>query len=418
MKNVLFIFLAINLIFAQVVINEIHYNPGSIQGTDADFEFLELYNAGMSPVNLTGWTVGSTDTSPAILDGVTIDSESFVVVAYTGASYAGLTVPVIDNGGYFGLGNSGKTLQLINNGTIVDEVTYDDTAPWPTDPDGHGPSLELIDPLSDNSLVESWAASLDVGGTPGAQNSVYIAPGDNYPPVAIAGDDFSAGSGETVLLDGSASYDPDGTIVYYIWEQTAGTSVTITDAESPVASFIAPASGSLSFQLTVYDDEAAFDTDDVNITICSSGTVSIADARAMGLDQCVNIQGVVTTPSFQGSSAGEYAVQDASAGIILYAPDLDLGLMVGDEVLVNGTTDEYNGKFEIIVEDPSQVTNLGTTDLPVPQIITVSDLAGNGEAYESELITIENVFLSSGAWPSSGSSVNLDITDDGTSIVT
>ncbi|NQU66711.1 MAG: lamin tail domain-containing protein, partial [Candidatus Marinimicrobia bacterium] len=419
MKKISLAVLALNFIFSQVVINEIHYNPATSQGNDADYEFLELYNVGTSAVDLTGWTVGATDTNPASLDGVVIDGDNFVVIAYNGSFYSGLTVPVIDNGGYFGLGNSGKNLQLINNtGAVVDELTYDDGAPWPTDPDGYGPSLELIDPLTDNSLAGSWASSLDVGGTPGAQNSVYIAPGDNYPPVANAGSDFTAGSGETVYLDGSASYDPNGMIVYYIWEQTAGTTVTLIDSESDMASFVAPASGSLTFQLTVYDDEAAFDTDDVTITICSSGVVSIADARGLGIDQCVTIQAVVTSPSFQGSVQSEYTIQDDTAGIILFAPEINLGLMVGDEVLVSGTTDEYNGKFEIIVEDPSQVTFLGVTDLPVPQIVTVSDLSTNGEAWESELVTIENVFLSSGIWPPDGTSANLIITDNGTSTLT
>ena len=36
--------LTINLVFSQVVINEIHYNPASSQGSDNDYEFLELYN--------------------------------------------------------------------------------------------------------------------------------------------------------------------------------------------------------------------------------------------------------------------------------------------------------------------------------------------------------------------------------------
>ena len=50
-------------------------------------------------------------------------------------------------------------------------MEYDDASPWPTEPDGEGPTLELIDPDLDNSLAQSWAASMG-HGTPGDVNSV------------------------------------------------------------------------------------------------------------------------------------------------------------------------------------------------------------------------------------------------------
>jgi hypothetical protein len=55
---------------------------------------------------------------------------------------------------------------------LVDSLQYDDDDPWPTEADGNGPSLELINPDLDNSLSESWAASTD-NGTPGILNSTY-----------------------------------------------------------------------------------------------------------------------------------------------------------------------------------------------------------------------------------------------------
>lgn len=53
----------------------------------------------------------------------------------------------------------------------------------------------------------------------------------NDPPVANAGPDQSAYVAETVYFDGSASYDPDGTIVSYEWKEGAtvlGTTAIIT----------------------------------------------------------------------------------------------------------------------------------------------------------------------------------------------
>lgn len=53
----------------------------------------------------------------------------------------------------------------------MDAVAYFNDDPWPTAPDGNGPSLELIDPALDNTLPESWQGSVDMGGSPGAPNS-------------------------------------------------------------------------------------------------------------------------------------------------------------------------------------------------------------------------------------------------------
>ena len=47
----------------------------------------------------------------------------------------------------------------------------DDITPWPIEPDGTGPTLELKNLSLDNSSGENWSASLEVGGTPGAINS-------------------------------------------------------------------------------------------------------------------------------------------------------------------------------------------------------------------------------------------------------
>jgi hypothetical protein len=75
----------------------------------------------------------------------------------------------------FGLGGGSDFVRLFDsNGLLVDMVEYDDDAPWPTESDGNGPTLELINPSLDNALGENWAAS-DYYGTPGAVNSVYVA---------------------------------------------------------------------------------------------------------------------------------------------------------------------------------------------------------------------------------------------------
>jgi hypothetical protein len=55
------------------------------------------------------------------------------------------------------LSNKSENIVLADAwGNIIDEVWYSDSAPWPTEPDGGGAYLQLIDLDSDNSLAENW----------------------------------------------------------------------------------------------------------------------------------------------------------------------------------------------------------------------------------------------------------------------
>ena len=54
---------------------------------------------------------------------------------------------------------------------MIDRVGYADDAPWPEEPDGGGPSLELIDSTRKGGAPTAWAASRGQG-TPGRINSV------------------------------------------------------------------------------------------------------------------------------------------------------------------------------------------------------------------------------------------------------
>lgn len=159
---------------AQVVINEIHFNPSST--TDVE-EFLELRNRGAAAVDVSGWSIADAVvlTLPA---GTTIPANGYLVLAVNPTALQAAT-------GYAGaiqwtsgaLSNGGETITLRDAGAAtVDVVAYLDIAPWPIgppSPDGGGPSIELINPVLDNGAATSWAASLGTNGTPGAQNSVF-----------------------------------------------------------------------------------------------------------------------------------------------------------------------------------------------------------------------------------------------------
>ena len=80
--------------------------------------------------------------------------------------------------------------------------------------------------------------------------------GPNNPPLASISAPVRTGPGATVVLDGSASHDPDGDPLTYRWTQDAGPTVVLDDATSAAPRFTVPevgADATLGFTLTVGD---------------------------------------------------------------------------------------------------------------------------------------------------------------------
>ncbi|UBM62999.1 T9SS type A sorting domain-containing protein [Candidatus Sulfidibacterium hydrothermale] len=106
----------------------------------------------------------------------------------------------------------------------------------------------------------------------------------NYPPVANAGDDQTVFSGDTVLLNGSASFDPEQKPLTYSWHAPEG--ISLDDSTLMQPSFVAPKIADtlrLTFVLSVSDGTQSAE-DSVVITVVSSNHPPVADA---GPDQTV-----------------------------------------------------------------------------------------------------------------------------------
>ena len=96
-------------------------------------------------------------------------------------------------------------------------------------------------------------------------------PPANKPPVANAGGDQTVAEGINLKLDGSASYDPDGTIVQYSWLQLSGKGgVTISNANSATPTLYGLTTGTFVFQLTVTDNQGAKATDKATIQVTAA----------------------------------------------------------------------------------------------------------------------------------------------------
>ncbi len=137
----------------------------------------------------------------------------------------------------------------IDTGTKIAEVVFDETQ---TD-------------------VEQMSRRLSNGGYP-VEDAVLL----NAPPTADAGPDQAVGGGSVVTLDGSASSDPDDSVSHYLWEQTQGTRVDISDHQTDQPKFVAPhvmgpEPELLVFRLTVSDSEYLQSRDTVVVHLTETG---------------------------------------------------------------------------------------------------------------------------------------------------
>ena len=202
MKKTLTFFLSsillLSISFSQVVINEIMFNPYyettpgdvSTYSTDDDGEFVELFNAGQSDVDMSGYQFvqGFDYTFP---NGTTIGAGKYLVVARSKERFKADHGTDADlewgpGSGNGALSNSGEDIVIVTaSGDTVDVVDYDDEGDWgakssgspPTaagaSADGLGPSLELKDFAADNSNPANWGIVTGKKGTPGAVNGNF-----------------------------------------------------------------------------------------------------------------------------------------------------------------------------------------------------------------------------------------------------
>jgi LmbE family N-acetylglucosaminyl deacetylase len=99
-------------------------------------------------------------------------------------------------------------------------------------------------------------------------------PTSNQAPTADAGTAQTVSEQSLVTLDGSGSSDPDGDTLTYAWTQTAGPTVTLSDAGAAQPTFTAPtAPAELTFELVVSDGSLSSSPDSVTISVTPAGSV-------------------------------------------------------------------------------------------------------------------------------------------------
>jgi predicted phage tail protein len=169
-----------------ISLNEMLFHPPA--GLDGA-EFVELYNRGAAPVDLSGWkfTHGISFTFPA---STAIPAGGFLVVCRNRTLAASLFPGARLAGNYTGtLPRSGGRIRLETaGGIVVENFAYGTAEGWPVEARGRGASLERRSPEGTPHFADSWASSLTLLGSPGRVNTrfreivekSYIAAGDTW----------------------------------------------------------------------------------------------------------------------------------------------------------------------------------------------------------------------------------------------
>lgn len=215
--------------------------------------------------------------------------------------YANNLPPVVNAGPDFSVPES--ALVTLDGGATMDPLGKPLSFLWAQQ---SGPAVSLSNatsmiagftsPRVTSATQLSFALSAE-NADAGSSDSVTVTVNDtiNEPPIADAGADLTAISGDTVALSGSAT-DPNNEALTLSWSQTAGPSVTLSGSNDFVAPTVA-AQTVLSFQLTATDTRSGTGTDSMNVTV----SPNLAPIAVAGPDQTVDA-GVLVLLDGTGSS--------------------------------------------------------------------------------------------------------------------
>jgi len=207
------------------------------------------------------------------------------ILTFTGAA----AIPLDGSGSYSPSGD------VITYHWYLISMPFGSSASIDTPDDTEPDSASLLADVA-GSYVVGLQGGLNIEG-----EHVVITLTENNQPTAMAGDDQAVSAGNTVILNGSSSDDPDGDPLGYSWSLASapgpwgrGSNGTwmnwpfLSDGMAAAPSFTPDLNGEYRLRLTVNDRELSSVADEVliNVTGAAANSAPTADA---GVDQSVTV---------------------------------------------------------------------------------------------------------------------------------
>jgi hypothetical protein len=152
----------------RLCVTEINYNSDSASAAVNSGDWIELFNSGNAPLDLSGWVVKDSRVYnqfefPA---GTTLGAGQYLVLVSDVLKFQTVHPTVTNYMGPLGFNfsNAGETINIYDRlGALRYTMTYDDVAPWPQYADGLGATMELSSCANAPGSPASWFNGCKLG---------------------------------------------------------------------------------------------------------------------------------------------------------------------------------------------------------------------------------------------------------------
>ncbi len=146
------------LMAQSVSFSELNYHSDDVRDSG---DWIELYNFGNNPELLTGWYLkdGNPSNRWNMPPGTTLQPGAYLVISTDIVKFSSEFPGVSNVIGQpdFRFSNSGERITLYNAAdVVVASMEYADSLPWQEGSDGHGRTLEVVDPRGDLDDPQNW----------------------------------------------------------------------------------------------------------------------------------------------------------------------------------------------------------------------------------------------------------------------
>ncbi|WP_432411343.1 ExeM/NucH family extracellular endonuclease [Rasiella sp. SM2506] len=407
---------------SQLVISEIMYNPNS---DEDDWEYLEVYNAGGTTVDLAGYVVDDNNgvahptaniaagTIAADTSAILYNADDITAADFT-AAWGTVNLIAVTNWSAMSLNNGGDTVGIwedfasysgdnVTQTNVLDNVAFDDATPWPVD--DNAASIYLTDLTANNDEGANWALSTDGGATPLFEGYTSIPAGGNSGndigspgvsgnailPLLITEVTVTPTAGEFVEI-----YNPNATAVdltnVYITDATfAGGSayyyniVTGADAGGGAfGDFLARFPNGASIAAGAYQTVALAGSDNYNTTYGTAPTYELFEdgTTADGIPDMLE--------GLPGSINGQGGFTNGGEVAILFYWDGETDLVTDLDYILWGDTDEAVDKTGVSIDGPDAdaiASTYGNDTAIANQQLVSATAHGAGDSYQRNDLT-------------------------------